>query len=327
MTEIAVIRALALGDMLCSVPTLRAVRERFPESHIALIGLPWAHELVDRFSVYLDELIDFPGYPGIPEVPVDPARTVAFMSAMQARRFDLVVQLQGSGLFMNEFAVLLAARQLGGFVPPGFEPPRLAAEDVWVPYPAHGSEVDRLLTLATALGAPVERRLEFPVRDDDRRQADGLLAEHGVGESLLGIVHAGGSRPERRWPADRFAIVADELADAGHDVVLTGTAAESEVTAALAASMRSPSIDLAGRTSLGVMAALLERARVVVTNDTGVSHLAAAIGTDSVTVFSSSERDRWAPVGSERNVSVGDGRPGGAPVTDVLPAVRRLLDT
>lgn len=326
MTDIAVIRALALGDMLCSVPTLRGLRKRFPEAHIALIGLPWARELVDRFPDYLDELIEFPGYPGIPEVPVDPARTVAFMAAMQARRFDLIVQLQGNGLVINEFAALLGARQLVGFVPPGLDPPRLAAEDVWVPYPAHGSEVDRLLTLAAALDAPIERRLQFPVRDDDRRQADSLLVEHGVGEAPLAIVHAGGSRPQRRWPADRFATVADELAKVGLHVLLTGTAAESEVTTAVAAGMHAPSIDLAGRTSLGVMAALVERARVVATNDTGVSHLAAAIGTDSVTVFSVSERERWAPVGSERNVSVGDGRPGGAPVADVLHAVRRLLE-
>jgi ADP-heptose:LPS heptosyltransferase len=326
MTDIAVIRALALGDMLCSVPTLRALRKRFPDAHIALIGLGWARDLVDRFPDYLDELIEFPGYPGIPEAPVDPARTVAFLSAMQARRFDLVVQLQGNGLVMNEFAALLGGGKLAGFVPRGLEPPRHSAEDVWIPYPAHGSEVDRLLALAAALGAPVERRLEFPIRDDDRRQADGLLAEHGIGEAPLAIVHAGGSRPERRWPADRFASVADELADTGLHLVLTGTAAESEVTAAVAASMRAPSIDLAGRTSLGVMAALVERARVVVTNDTGVSHLAAAIGSDSVTVFSVPERGRWAPVGSERNVSVGDGRPGGAPVSDVLHAVQRLLD-
>jgi ADP-heptose:LPS heptosyltransferase len=326
MTDIAVIRALALGDMLCSVPTLRGLRKRFPDSHIALIGLPWARELVHRFPDYLDELIEFPGYPGIPEVVVDPARTVGFMGAMQARRFDLVVQLQGNGLVINEFAALLGAGQLAGFVPPGLEPPRLAEEDVWVPYPAHGSEVDRLLTLATALGAPVERRLEFPVWDEDRRQAGGLLAEQGVGEAPLAMVHAGGSRPERRWPAARFATVADELAGMGLDVVLTGTAAESEVTAAVAASMGSPSIDLAGRTSLGVMGALVERCRLVVTNDTGVSHLAAAVGSDSVTVFSVAEQGRWAPVGSERNVSVGDGRPGGAPVTDVLRVVRRLLD-
>ncbi len=326
MSGIAVIRALALGDMLCSIPTLRALRKRFPETHIALVGLPWARELVDRFPDYLDELIEFPGYPGIPEVAVDPGRTVAFMSAMQARRFDLVVQLQGNGLVINEFAALLGARQMAGFVPPGLEPPRVAGEGVWIPYPAHGSEVDRLLTLAKALDAPIERRLEFPVRDEDRRDADGLMAEHGVGEAPPAIIHAGGSRPERRWPADRFAIVADELAGTGLDVVLTGTAAEAEVTAAVAASMRSPSLDLAGRTSLGIMAALVERARVVVTNDTGVSHLAAAIGTDSVTIFSVAQRERWAPVGSERNVSVGDGRPGGASVSDVQGAVRRLLD-
>lgn len=334
MSGIAIIRALALGDMICSIPTLRAVRSRSPESSIALIGLPWASELVGRLPHYLDEFIEFPGYPGIPEVRVDPARTVAFLHEMQARRFDLIVQLQGNGLVINEFAALLGPERIAGFVPPGLEPPRRAPNDVWVPYPTRGSEVDRLLVLASALDAPVERRLEFPVDDEDRREADRLLAEHGVGQAPFAVVHAGGSRPHRRWPVERFSSVADALAADGLHVVLTGTATETAVTAAVSGAMRCPSVDLAGRTSIGSIAALVEKARLVVTNDTGVSHLTAAIGTDSVTVFTASDRERWAPAGSERNMSVGTGLPGEAdgtgaidvPLADVLAAVRRLLD-
>ena len=79
------------------------------------------------------------------------------------------------------------------------------------------------------------------------------------------------------------------------------------------------------------MAGLVATARLVVVNDTGVSHLAAAIGTDSVTVFSASDRERWAPVGSARNVAVGQGVAEGetgrvdVPVADVVAAARGLL--
>jgi ADP-heptose:LPS heptosyltransferase len=145
------------------------------------------------------------------------------------------------------------------------------------------------------------------------------------------VVHAGGSRPDRRWSAARFAAVGEALAAEGLPIVLTGTAREADATASVRTAMRSPAADLAGRTSLGSVAGLLEGARLVVTNDTGVSHLAAAIGTDSVTIFSASDRERWAPRGRGRHVAVGQGVPDGesgrvdVPVGDVMDAIRRLL--
>lgn len=334
MTRIAVIRALALGDMLCAIPTFRALRARFPDAHIALIGLPWAAELVERFPAYLDELVEFPGFPGIPEVPVDPRRTTAFLSAMQARPFDLVVQLQGDGSVINEFAASLGARRLAGSVPTdaASAPPRDHARDLWVAYRATGHEIDRLLAIPRALGAPVNDRLEFPITDRDRHDAESLLADAGADARAYAVVHAGGSRPDRRWPADRFAAVADALAEAGIEILLTGTAREAGATAAVRQAMRRPASDLAGRTSLGALAALIESARIVVTNDTGVSHLAAAIGADSVTIFTASDRERWMPRGGGRHLAVGAGVRDGefgrvdVAVAEVTGAVRRLLD-
>jgi ADP-heptose:LPS heptosyltransferase len=331
MTSIAVVRALALGDMICAIPALRALRARFPAAHLALIGLPWCEELVRRFPAYLDELIVFPGFPGIPEVDFDPRRTTAVLAQMQDRRFDLAVQLHGSGHFINDFLALLGAERLAGFVPAGVGPLREAEGDTWVPYPASGHEIDRLLALPAALGAPVDRGLEFPVTDRDRAAAARLLADAGVEERPVAVVHAGGSRPERRWPAARFAAVADTLAENGLRIVLTGTDGEAAATASVAAAMRARPVDLTGRTSLGALAGLVRMARLVVANDTGVSHLAAAIGTDSVTVFSASDRERWAPKASTRNVAVGQGVAEGAtsrvdvPVADVVAAGRRLL--
>jgi ADP-heptose:LPS heptosyltransferase len=90
--------------------------------------------------------------------------------------------------------------------------------------------------------------------------------------------------------------VADALAAQGLQVVLTGTAQESGLTRAVQQAMTAPALELAGRTSLGAVAVLVSNARLVVCNDTGVSHLAAALRIPSVVIFSNSDPHRWAPL-------------------------------
>src|SRR4051812_23076246 len=102
--RIAVIRALHLGDMLCAVPALRALRASFPVAHITLIGLPWVRELAALLPRFIDAVDEFPGFPGIPERPFDARRTCAFIARAQEQQFDLVIQLHGSGSHINEFA-------------------------------------------------------------------------------------------------------------------------------------------------------------------------------------------------------------------------------
>jgi ADP-heptose:LPS heptosyltransferase len=117
-------------------------------------------------------------------------------------------------------------------------------------------------------------------------------------------IHPGAGQPARRWPAEQFAAVADALAGRGFRVVLTGTADEAGLTQAVAAKSARRPIDMAGRTSLGALGVLLSRARLVVCNDTGVSHLAAALRVPSVVIFtrtflSGPTPGRWAPLDRE----------------------------
>jgi ADP-heptose:LPS heptosyltransferase len=120
------------------------------------------------------------------------------------------------------------------------------------------------------------------------------------------VVHPGASDPRRRWEPEKFAQVADRLAEAGLQVILTGTRDECPVVQRVADAMTANAIDVCALTTLGEAAALIESAKLVVTNDTGTSHIAAALGTPSVVIFIASDPARWAPEGAQ-HIAVGPG--------------------
>jgi ADP-heptose:LPS heptosyltransferase len=118
-------------------------------------------------------------------------------------------------------------------------------------------------------------------------------------------IHAGARASDRRWPPERFAAVADVLAASGLQAVLTGTAAEAPLTRAVAAAMRTQPIDLTGKTSLGTLGAVLKNARLLLSNDTGISHVAAALQVPSV-IIAGFDTSRWAPLNHNRHRVVYD---------------------
>jgi ADP-heptose:LPS heptosyltransferase len=292
--RIVVFRALMLGDMLCAQPALRALRAGLPQAEITLIGLPWAQPLAARWSC-VDRFVAFPSHPGLPESRALDDQLPLFFAAMRARHFDLALQMHGNGTVTNGIVAALGAKRTAAFVTDGDAPEHGIA--IAVPWPQHGHEIERCLTLIDHLGMP--RRglhLEMPLRDDERRDAAAL-----AGDRMYAIVHPGAQLPSRRWPVERFAAVADALAARGLAIVITGSAAEASIAKVLVAAMQHPAVDLTGRTSLWVLAALVERAQLVVCNDTGISHVAAATGTPSVVVACGSDVSRWAPLDAERH--------------------------
>ncbi len=297
--RIAVLRALQLGDMLCAVPALRALRRAFPRTQITLVGLPWAREFAARFAHLVDAFIEFPGYPGLPERAVDLAGLPRFFAAAQAARFDVALQMHGSGVITNPVLVGMGARINAGF----------HAEGQWCPdphrffpWPDTGHEIERCLALIAYLGVPLAGKgLEFPLDDRDVDAASALMAAHGLRPGEYVCLHPGSQLASRRWPPQSFGAVAAQLAALDLRVVLTGSASERAITRAVAAAAGCEVADLAGATSLGAVAAVIAGARLLVCNDTGVSHIAAALGVPSVVVCCGADPERWAPLDARRH--------------------------
>lgn len=292
-------RALALGDMLCAVPAFRALRAALPRAHLVLVGLPWARDFAARFSCYLDGFLEFPGFPGLAERLPNIGQIPAFLQTAQQTRYDLAIQMHGSGLLTNPLTALLGARQTAGFYLPGQWCPD---PDWFLPYPGQEPEVDRLLRLLDFLGVPAnDRSLEFPLRGEDHAALRAIPQVRRLQPGSYVCIHPGASVAARRWKLEGFAAVADTLAEAGLKVVLTGSLAEADLADSLSRQMNASAVNLAGRTSLGSLAALFSGARLIVCNDTGVSHLAAARRVPSVVIVLSSDPGRWAPADKQRH--------------------------
>lgn len=300
--RVLVLRALMLGDTICAVPAFRAMRRAWPEARLCVMGLPASRGYLARIDC-VDEWLPFPGWPGLPEQSVDVRGLPPALALLQSMDWDLAIQLHGSGQVTNPFLAMAGARQMAGFQGPGAWVPAADA-DRFAPWPTLGHETERLLSLCHHLGLPVDDgHLEFPLRPED----DEAVRQAWPGWddcASYACVHVGAQLPSRRWPLRRFAAVAQALHDDGHRVVLTGTPSEAALGEALERLLDAlgvPRLNLIGHTTLWSMGALLRRARVLVCNDTGVSHIAAALQVPSVVVSCGSEPMRWAPPDTRRH--------------------------
>lgn len=319
--KLVLFRALRLGDMLCAVPALRALRASLPRARITLVGLPWAQQFAQRFPAYIDDFVAFPGHPALPEQPVRESEQEDFYRTLRLRRFDLALQMHGSGEVSNRIVAAFGARVTAGFCP-GNDAPAAS----FLPYPT-GLEPQRLLRLVRFLGAaPAGNQLEFPLTDEDRRELEdsGLCGNLVAGNYIC--IHPGASTVKKCWPLACFAEIGDLLhREFRLPIVLTGSGMEAELVSMVASQMETTPINAALPMSIGAMAALLSRARLLVCNDTGVSHIAAGLKLPSVVVFSTADIRRWAPLNQRLHRCIWD--PQGHKAASVLAHARRLLGT
>jgi ADP-heptose:LPS heptosyltransferase len=278
--KLAVLRANAIGDYLVSLPALEALRVAYPEAELVLLGAGWHAGFLAGRPGPVDRCLAVPPTVGVrDDRPPSPAAAVDwFFARMRTERFDLAVQLQGGGLHSNPFVCRLGARVTAGSQAPDAPP-----LDRTVPYTGHQHEIHRFLEVAGLVGAtPVTLEPRLQVTATDRAEAAAVLAEDG---RPLVVLHPGANDPRRRWPVERLAVVGSELARKGARMAVVGTATEQPLADRLLATLDGDAADLTGRLRLGGLAGLLERATLLIGNDSGPRHLAAAVGTATVAVY------------------------------------------
>jgi ADP-heptose:LPS heptosyltransferase len=242
----------------------------------------------------------FPGYAGFPEQPVDKAAFPAFSKTVQEQQFDLVLQMQGSGLISNPLTDMFANKYIGGFYTEGNFCPN---KDLFISYPGNIHEIHRHLALVKALGIEeVTTELEFPILQKDIEDFD--KAALPVKPAQYIIIHPGSRGVSRQWGTNNFAAIADYCFENGLQVVVTGTNDELEIVDSVIQSMKHPALNAAGRTSLGAVAVLIKNAAALVSNCTGVSHIAAALKTKSIVISLDGEPDRWGPLNKKLHTTI-----------------------
>jgi len=292
--RIAIVLPSWVGDAVMATPALRAVRCARPGAMITGIMRPGLDEVL-RGAPWLDATIvcAMKGAGG-------PTRLAG---AIRAAAPEAVL------LLPNNFRSALAARLAGAPVRIGYRRDGrgwllthpVAAQRSETPTPT----LEYYLSLAAhALAADAEaidRRMELFITDDERARADELLA--GVTPPYI-VLNPGGNLAAKRWPPDRFAAVAAALHEShGLAALITGAPREREIADAVIAAAgpeQNPIVSLIPRgLTLGALKPVLQRAAIVITNDTGPRHVAAALGRPLVSLFGPTDQ-RWTTIGFPR---------------------------
>lgn len=286
-----VFRALQLGDLLCSIPAIRAFKTTYPDTELTLIGLPWAKSFAERFNHYFTDFIVFPGYPGLPEQEFNHHRFESFTLTLQEKKLDLILQMQGNGTIVNAMLKNFGARFMAGF---DLHQDIISTEARLLKYPGKCHEIDRHLALMSFIGIRSESdELEFPIYHKDRAE----FAEMNlpVKPKKYICLHPGSRGTWRQWPPLYFAAIGNYCHSLGFDVVITGTQDELQIVKHVASLMKTKPIIAAGRTTLGSLAVLIEQSAAIICNCTGVSHMASALKVPAVVISMDGEPWRWAP--------------------------------
>jgi len=284
-----------VGDAVMTLPALSALRENFPDAGITVLARPWVapvysnHPAVGEVMIYRKGERPFSAAMGL----------VATINKLRRERFHTAF------LFQNAFEAAFISWAAGiprriGYDRDG----RRLLLTGRVPVSAFGPgshQVHYYLSLIRASGLRAE--YTDPVlrmSGTDKRKGQGLLSEKGIDrdDRVVGLSPGAIYGDAKRWPAERFAAIGDMVHDRwGGRVVIMGSGREDFVCGRTASAMTAPVVNLCGKTSLDLAMAVIERCEMFVTNDSGLMHVAAALGVPTVAVFGSTDHVATGPVG------------------------------
>ncbi|HET6488137.1 MAG TPA: lipopolysaccharide heptosyltransferase II [Syntrophales bacterium] len=289
-----------IGDVVMTFPAIAAVRETLPHARITVLVKPWVADLV-RMHPAVDEVMIYErpgrheGIGGLWELSRE----------LRLRRFDAAILLQ------NAIEAAIIARLAGIPVRAGYS---TDARGFLLTHPvARTQEIRNVhqtlyyLEMLHALGfRSSEQTLRIIPTAQDREAAQRRLNEYGIAgrRPLIGMAPGAAYGPAKRWFPGRFAGVADRLIGRfSCPVLLFGGAGDRASTEAVQSAAQCAFIDIAGRTSLREAIALIARCDLFITNDSGLMHVAGALGVPTVAIFGSTNPATTSPMG-ERTVIV-----------------------
>lgn len=275
-----------VGDAVMTVPALRELRQLFPGAHVTLVTRPWAQELFVEAD-FLDDLLVY-DRKGIGSVR-------AQVREWKTRRFDLAL------LFQNAFEAALIpalarvpfrvgyATERRGFLlthPVSLPDWRSSRHEVFY-YLNLVATLERFVTGTRRSPEEYQPNAQLRITEARRAAAVNLLAERGVkgDRKLIALCPGSINSRAKRWPSERYAALADLLIENQFQVVLIGSPDELDVSREVASKMRHQPIVLTGRTSLSQAIEVLDVVELLITNDTGPAHIAAALGRPTLVIF------------------------------------------
>lgn len=278
LQQILVFRPSAVGDFVFALPCLWSLRTAYPKARLVYVGQQWHARFLVRGRTPVDDVLVLPPCPGINASDAHGAALDSFIGDLRKKSFDLALQIYGGGRIANPLVKRFGARTTIGFR--AQDAPGL---DRHISYAPLQNRRLQLLEMAALAGAPPELpNPELLILPEDRDEIAAIL--HTLDRPFV-LLNPGASDPRRRWPAIKFGAAGDGLASQGFQVLVHGTASEAALCRSVIESMRSQAIDLSGRLSLGGLCALMARAALLVSNDTGPLHLATATGAPAVGIY------------------------------------------